>query len=69
MWLVDEIAEAFTLFNSEPPHRALPKSRNSMLTFPERAARNATASLDLRQHSTGETQPRGANPSHPELSR
>lgn len=26
MWLVDEIAEAFALFNSEPPHRALPKS-------------------------------------------
>jgi hypothetical protein len=50
MWLVDEIAEAFALLNSEAPHRALPKSRNSMIIFSERAARDATASLDLRQH-------------------
>jgi hypothetical protein len=40
---------------SEPPHRALPKSRNSMIIFSERAARDATASLDLRQHYIGET--------------
>jgi hypothetical protein len=45
MSLVDEIAEAFALSNSEPPHRALPKSRNSMIIFSERAARDATASL------------------------
>ena len=57
MSLVDEIAEAFALSNSEPPHRALPKSRNSMIIFSERAARDATASLDLRQHYIGETQP------------
>jgi hypothetical protein len=57
MSLVDEIVEAFALFNSEPVHRALPKSRNSMIIFSERAARDATASLDLRQHYTGETQP------------
>jgi hypothetical protein len=43
MLLVNEIVEAFAVLNSGPPRRActLSKSRNSMIIFSERAARDA----------------------------